>query len=335
MVRSIPVILALVAALSGATTAWAEGKDADFAECSRELYALFQAGGRVPKTDAVGFHGTSIEALEFARKSGGRLASSILPENADGVYFYPNLAHPAVQALFDAGTVQHGENVVPEDELDPTEDAYRGAEMYATRIAREHRFMRDLALPFDPPSQHAAHNYRMDPTDQDHRDAVIAAIVTHDEAREQALAALSKKFPTLAAEITLLREALDAHGKLVGANAPWRQRNEAKSVVTKRMKPVALAMQERIEKTFEAAQKAKGVVLFLGPKVLTEMTVTNAAPSDDGLRIDTSAGGGLPLRVLLAIEPLGDPEYEWFMAARRDGLPPVNKPKTTRKPKAD
>lgn len=152
----------------------AVGADVDVvADCGPRLVQLYVAGGRVKKHEAVGFHGTSVEALAEARKA-GLLLGSILPENAGGVYFYPNVAHPAVLDLFERKRVKRQEGLVPEDHHDPVKDAWDGAEGYARTIAREHRMMKLLELPFTPDVQRAVAAYIADPTDRDHADRVVA-----------------------------------------------------------------------------------------------------------------------------------------------------------------
>lgn len=216
-------------------------------DCRLLLGQLFRAGYNISKRQAIGFHGTSIEALELAEKT-GMLAGSILPENAGGVYFYPNLNHPRMLEEFKRGKFNEGEGVVPNEKMDATDDAYTGAEAYAHRIAKEHRFMKLLGLEFTPEAQKATHNYMMDPNDRDHIDALVK----------------------------------------VGAK------------------------RDQIRAKFEEAQQARGVVLFFGPRVLEEMKVTNARIDEDGLRIQCNEQNGVPLDLVITIEPLGDAEYDWL-----------------------
>jgi hypothetical protein len=217
------------------------------------LRQLFRAGNNIGKAQAIGFHGTSIEALELAQKT-GMLAGSILPENAGGVYFYPNLNHPRMLEEFKRGKFNEGEGVVPNEKMDATDDAYAGAEVYAHRIAKEHRFMKLLGLEFTPEVQKATHNYMMDPNDRDHIDALVK----------------------------------------VGAK------------------------RDQIRAKFEEAQQARGVVLFFGPRVLEEMEVTNARIDEDGLRIQCNERNGVPLDMVITIEPLGDAEHDWLASRGRE-----------------
>jgi hypothetical protein len=230
-------------------------------DCRLLLGQLFRAGYNISKRQAIGFHGTSIEALELAEKT-GMLAGSILPENAGGVYFYPNLNHPRMLEEFKRGKFNEGEGVVPNEKMDATDDAYAGAEAYAHRIAKEHRFMKLLGLEFTPEAQKATHNYMMDPNDRNHIDALVK----------------------------------------LGAK------------------------RDQIRTTFEEAQKARGVVLFFGPRVLEEMEVTNARIDEDGLRIQCNEQNGVPLDMVITIEPLGDAEHDWLASRGYDEATPRKRP---------
>lgn len=73
-----------------------------------------------------------------------------------------------------------------------------------------------------------------------------------------------------------------------------------------------------LDKALRAARKAQGVVLLVAPVAGERLPVSNARRDDDGVRFE--APGGVDLEAFLAVEPLGDEEFE-TLEKLRSGRP--------------
>lgn len=129
-------------------------------DCRLPLIAEWlEAGSNIPKEKAFGFHGTSVEAVVHAARTGRfpiGLAEGVQASDDPYWYFYPNVTSSAWRRLVAEGAVSmkrgtlsssRGENSKSEVAI-----AWGGAEDYALTIAQHHRFLSTLGLPITEPN---------------------------------------------------------------------------------------------------------------------------------------------------------------------------------------
>lgn len=115
----------------------------DLQKCTSLLSRIFEKG--ISPGNSIGFHGTSLEALQQARLDGYLNARQ--EGNSKKWYFFPNLEHPKIQELIREKKIEVKEGILPEEITeDPRNQAWEGAKQYADIIARRHRFLKTLKL---------------------------------------------------------------------------------------------------------------------------------------------------------------------------------------------
>lgn len=93
--------------------------------------------------DTIGFHGTSIEAIQEAVKT-GKLPISLAAQ-PQAIFIFPNLKHPAVKKLIEQGKLQVIPGTVPRNS-DEVGVSFLATQKYAKDVARRHRFLKELGL---------------------------------------------------------------------------------------------------------------------------------------------------------------------------------------------
>jgi hypothetical protein len=111
----------------------AAGWTVDEVDCRVQIAKLFENG--IDRAQTVGYHGTSIGALEVALKTG------LIPADRTGyLYFFPNPTHPRMQGP------SPGFRLIP-SAFGPSHLPFLGAEKYATTIADDHLILQKLNIP--------------------------------------------------------------------------------------------------------------------------------------------------------------------------------------------
>ncbi len=126
-------------------------------DCTKNLAALYRHNPKL--RGAIGFHGTSVEALERFRAAGVLLSGDSTTQ--DDIYFFPNLENPTIARLVRQGKIVPAEEVIGRSSSsDPLEKgAYEGAMAYAMTVAQAHKFLSELKIEITSENRSLANRY--------------------------------------------------------------------------------------------------------------------------------------------------------------------------------